>query len=200
MNEHLRIDVDPSTISPTVRKLMERRWTVAEIMALGESIENLEDEHFELIHGEIVPLASKGNFHERLKGTLNIYWARRLPDRIRFIQEATFILNKDTFVEPDFVFFPTAEGLKNLRGDNALLAVEVADTSLSYDLGRKRRLYASFGIRELWVINAVKLTTHVFSKPMAAGYSERRIVPPSETLIPDFTPELAVCLSELEQL
>jgi len=200
MNKHTRIDVDPPEISPVIRRLMQRRWTVAEIMAQAEHEENLEYEHFELVDGEIVPMAARGIFHERLKGTLIIYWARRLPDNIRFVPETTFILNQNTFVEPDFVFFPAAEGLTNLRADTALLAVEVADSSLSSDLGRKAKLYARFGIRELWVINAVKLVTHIFRNPQADGYGERLVVAPTDTLTPSFASELAVCLGSLKQL
>ena len=51
-----------------------------------------------------------------------------------------------------------------------LLVVEIADFSLRYDIGRKAALYASFGIRELWVIDAVRLTTRVFREPAADGY------------------------------
>ena len=43
--------------------------------------------------------------------------------------------------------------------------VEIADSSLRYDIGRKAALYASFGIRELWAIDAVRLTTCVFREP-----------------------------------
>ena len=47
-------------------------------------------------------------------------------------------------------------------------------SSLRYDIGRKAALYASFGIRELWVIDAVRLTTRVFREPAADGYRDAR--------------------------
>ena len=49
------------------------------------------------------------------------------------------------------VVYPSAIGLEGLQGPNALLVVEIADSSLRYDMGRKADLYASFGIREFWV-------------------------------------------------
>ena len=54
-----------------------------------------------------------------------------------------------------------------------LLVVEIADSSLRYDLGRKARLYARFGMRELWVIDAVKMTTRVFRDPSPKAIAKR---------------------------
>ena len=52
------------------------------------------------------------------------------------------------------MIYPRATGTRGLAGANVLLVVEIADSSLRYDIGRKAALYASFGIRELWVIDA----------------------------------------------
>jgi Uma2 family endonuclease len=46
-----------------------------------------------------------------------------------------------------------------------LIVVGIADSSLEYDLGRKAQLYARFGVRELWVIDAVRLMTRTFPAP-----------------------------------
>ena len=80
-----------------------------------------------------------------------------------------------------------------------LLVVEIADSSLRYDVGRKAALYASFGIRELWVIDAVRLTTRVFREPAADGYRETRDFAASDPLVPLLAPEaFALRLDELE--
>src|SRR5205823_9067139 len=99
------------------------------------------DERIELIGGEIVPMSAKGNQHEILKTALTIYWARRLPSHLLFTTETTFRLSTDTYLEPDFVFYPAAEGRAALTAANARLVVELADSSLGYDLGRQAGLY-----------------------------------------------------------
>ena len=129
-----------------------------------------EDERIELIGGEIVPMSPKGNQHEILKTALSIYWARRLPGDLLFTTETTFRLTPDTYLEPDFVFYPKASGIKGLTAATAKLVVEIADSSLGYDLGRKAGLYAGFGIAELWVIDAVRLSTHIHRDPTPSGY------------------------------
>ena len=130
-----------------------------------------EDERVELIGGELVPMSPKGNHHEVVKTALLRHWYRLAPDGVDLTPETTFRLSEDTYLEPDVVIYPRATGLRGLTGANVLLVVEIADSSLRYDTGRKAALYASFGIRELWVIDAVRLTTQVFRKPAADGYA-----------------------------
>jgi Uma2 family endonuclease len=174
------------------------RWTVAEIEAMTNAGIFTEDERFELIGGEIVPMNPKGIQHEVLKTMLNLHFAANTPVEFLFTQETTFRLNEDSFVEPDFIFYRKADGLANLNPRTALLAVEVADSSLAWDLGRKARLYANFGIPELWVIEAQSRLTHVHRKPGLEGYGEIGKVPEDQALSPGFTPELTVTLAKLD--
>ena len=130
-----------------------------------------ENERVELIDGELVPMSPKGNRHEVLKAQLNLFFARHVPQNVMFVPETTFRLSETTYLEPDFVFYNSEQALADLRGDSSLLVVEVADSSLSYDRGRKARLYASFGVPELWVIDAVKLAAYVYRGP-EGGFAE----------------------------
>ncbi|MGO8953018.1 MAG: Uma2 family endonuclease [Rhodomicrobium sp.] len=178
--------------------LPRRRFTVAEIEAMVAAGILDEDEHIELIGGEVVPMAAKGNRHEVVKIALNRYWSKRISDDFILAQETTFRLSADTFLEPDFIFFGMQTKLKELSAGNVHLAVEVADTSFSYDIGRKAALYASFGIVELWVIHAVRLETRIHRKPSLTGYQELIDLASDQALVPAFAPELAVTLCELE--
>lgn len=197
MNQQFRKPTLPIA-TQAAEGLPRRRWTVAEIEAMVDAGIIEEDERFELIGGEVVPMSPKGIRHELLKGALNLYWGRRLPDDIVFVPETTFRMSDDTYVEPDFVFYRRADGLAKLSPETALLAVEVADTSLAYDRGRKARIYAMFGVRELWVMNADKLVTHVYRAPGIEGYQELHDLQSDTMVTPDFAPSLAVRLVDLE--
>lgn len=177
--------------------LPRRRFTVAEIEQMVAAGIILEDERFELIGGEVVPMSPKGGLHEVLKTGLMIFWARRLPDDLLFTTETTFRLTPDTYLEPDFVFYPEAGGWKGLTASSARLVVEIADTSLAYDLGRKAALYARFGIAELWVLNAATLAARVHRDPAGDGYRSVRDLPADAPLVPAAAPALAVTLSSL---
>ena len=57
-----------------------RSFTVAEILRMQDAGIIAEDENFELIEGEIVPMQAKSHVHERIKIALNIAIARALPE------------------------------------------------------------------------------------------------------------------------
>ena len=178
--------------------MLRRRFSVAELEAMVAAGILDEDERIELIGGEVVPMSPKGNHHEALRIALNTYWVKRLPDRFVLAPETTFRLTADTYLEPDFVFFDRQTKVADLRPGRAHFVVEIADSSFSYDIGRKTALYASFGIPELWVIHAVRLETRVHRNPSLTGYQSMIDLPSDQPLAPAFAPELAVTLSELE--
>ena len=197
MNTHFRPQHLPLT-TQAAEGLARRLWSMAEIDAMVAAGILMEDERFELIGGEIVPMPPKGNRHELVKTALNLHWAARIPPDIRFTKETTFRLNETSFLEPDFVFYRKSVGLVNLKPETALLVVEIADNSLAYDLGRKAALYAGSGVREFWVIDAVGLETHVHRGAMAEGYRDKWIVPPNEMLAWDISNAMSVQLGTLE--
>jgi Uma2 family endonuclease len=196
MNEHLRPDRLPGT-TQAAEGLPRRRWSVAEIEAMVARGIIAEDERFELIGGEAVPMSPKGARHELVKIALNRFFQRAAPEHLEIAQETTLRLDKDTFVEPDFIVFPRRLDLKTLNGGAVLLAVEVADSSLAYDTGRKSRIYAAYGVREAWVINARTLTTRVFRQVTRNGYKSARNKAYGRRLEPEHAPELAVSLADL---
>ena len=177
-----------AAIQPRVTRAAEglprRRFTVAEVEAMVEAGVMGEDERVELIGGELVPMSPKGNRHEVVKVALLRHWYRAAPEDCDLAPETTLRLSDDTYLEPDVVIYRRAEGLKGLSGPSVLLVVEIADSSLRYDIGRKAALYARFGVRELWVIDAVKLTTRVFRAPSEQGYEDSRDLGAAERLVP----------------
>ena len=56
-----------------------RSFTVAEILRMQDAGIISEEENFELIEGEIVPMQAKSHAHELIKSALNIAIARALP-------------------------------------------------------------------------------------------------------------------------
>jgi Uma2 family endonuclease len=186
-------------VTSAAEGLPRRRFTVAEVEAMVAAGVMDEDERVELIGGELVPMSPKGNHHEIVKTALLRRWFRAAPAEIELTPETTFRLSEDTYLEPDVVVYPGTSGLRGLTGANVLLVVEIADSSLRYDTGRKAALYASFGIRELWVIDAVRLTTRMFRDPAADGYRSARDFGPADRLTPQIAPEaFALRLDELE--
>jgi Uma2 family endonuclease len=187
-------------VTTAAEGLPRRRFTVAEVEAMVAAGVMEEDERVELIGGELVPMSPKGNEHEVVKTALLRRWFRLVPDDVDLTPETTFRLGEDTYLEPDVVIYPCVLQPKDVRGPNVLLVVEIADTSKRYDMGRKARLYASFGVRELWVIDAVKLTARVFREPAAGSYGQMRDVSTAQRLAPLYAPDaFTLRLQELKR-
>ena len=173
-----------------------RSFSVDEIPRMQDAGIISEDENFELIEGEIVPMQAKTHAHELIKSALNIGIVRALPDRLWLGVESTIYLSPNTFVDPDLVVYPKGIMLEEVKGSDILLAIEVAVTSLPYDRGLKAGLYARHGVRELWVIDAQDRRAFIHQGPEAGGW--RSIVErgPAHPLTLPALPSFSVRLSD----
>jgi len=139
----------------------------------------------------------RGAFHETVKKELSRFWLKRIADDVDVATETTFRLGERDFVEPDFVFWPRALGIRGLTPDVVHLVVEIADSSRDYDLGRKAAIYAGFGIPAYWVIDARTCVTRIHREPRDGAFQYAAEVPHTEALTPLRLPGLAVRLAEL---
>ena len=160
-----------------------------------------QQDRFELIGGEIVPMSPKGVPHETVKMELNRFWTKKLPPEISILTETTLYINEHEFLEPDFIFWPRSIAVKDIKPKDIMLLVEASDSSLNYDLGRKAEIYASIGIREYWVVNATKLTVRVHrlaaGETTAGNYPRGKNFAYTQLLTPSLLPILAVRLADL---
>lgn len=180
--------------------LPRRRFTVADVVRMVEVGLIGEDERLEVLDGEIVPMSPKGNRHEAIKTALTRRWGRLCPDSHDFAQETGLYLSDRTYLEPDFIVFSAETRLADVKGPDVLLAVEVADSSLDYDLRRKPRIFASFGVRELWVIDAARRVVHVLRGPGPDGYRAVEQYGPDARLTPEAAPPaFAFALDDLRR-
>jgi Uma2 family endonuclease len=173
-------------------------WTVAEIERMAAGGYFRDEDRFELLGGEIVPTSLKGRRHEIIREALSFRFSRAAPDGVFVASEPQFNLAEDSFSVPDILIRPSRIKTPDIRGNDVLLVVEIADTSLAYDLQTKARLYASHGVREYWVINAATLVTTVHSQPSGPTYAVAREVAPGGLVTPVLAPALAVSLAALD--
>jgi Uma2 family endonuclease len=174
-----------------------RLWTVGDLRRLEEAGILGHEERVELIAGEIVTMPPKGIRYEVVRNELVLLLADRRPKDVKFAEEPPLTLDGHYEPEPDIILFPAALKVHQVRGDSVLLVVEIADSSLEWDLDTKARTYAAFGVREYWVINANTLETTVHREPAQDGYSRVRTVAAGETLTPSKVPALSVRLADL---
>jgi Uma2 family endonuclease len=197
MNEHFADFPPMPETTQAAEGLRRRPWTVAEIEAMVKAGIIDEDERFELIGGEVVPMLPKGGRHEMIKMELNWHFQRTVSTDLWAAQETTLRLDDKSFLEPDFCVYPRSVFPGDLRGHHVALAIEIGDTSLAYDRGRKIGVYAAFGIPEVWVIDANALTTRVHRALGAEGFRVVFEVGPAEEIVATRVPSVSMCLGAL---
>src|SRR5204862_46858 len=86
----------------------------------------------------------------------------------------------------------------------ALLVVEVADTTLSYDRNTKASLYAASGIADYWIVNIPGQQLEVFRDPVpdasarfGVRYSSRTILVAGDVVSPLALPAAQVPVADL---
>ena len=175
-----------------------RAFTIADMDRMVEAGILESDERIELIAGDLVPMAAKGSRHESIKAALVLRWGRVCPIDFGFVPETGLRLDPHNYLEPDFILFSRSKRLAEVRGPDVLLAVEVADTSLDYDMHRKP---LAFGVRELWVIDAARRCVHRHADAGPDGYGDIREYEPRERLKPRHAPDaFAFAIDDLEDL
>jgi Uma2 family endonuclease len=181
--------------------LDRRAFTIADLERMVEAGILAPDERVELIGGELVPMSAKGARHEAIKAALVLRWGRACPDDFLFVPETGLRLDAQNYVEPDFIIVARTKRLAEVTGPDVLLAVEVADSSLDFDLHRKPQVYAAFGVRELWVVDARRRLVHRHDEVTAEGYARVDVVDAATRLVPRHAPEaFALALDALEDV
>ena len=126
----------------------------------------------ELIDGEIIDMSPIGVLHAAIVDVLARHFGRRTGESVFVRCQNPLRLDDISEPEPDIAILrPRADFYMTAHpgASDVLLVIEVADTSLAYDLGTKVPLYARHGIPEVWVIDAATRQTRVFRRPVGSG-------------------------------
>ena len=130
------------------------------------------EDRVELIDGEIIDMSPIGVLHAAIVARLASYFSQRLGATAVVWCQNPLRLDDSSEPEPDIsILRPRADFYTTSHPGAAdvLLVIEVADTSLAYDLGTKVPLYARHGIPEVWVIDAATRRIRVFRRPVGGG-------------------------------
>jgi Uma2 family endonuclease len=141
----------------------------------------------ELIEGEIYFMNAQHSRHARIKTELAIELAirlRELGSELAPIVEASTRISDDSLPEPDIVV-TSYKGPHVVPLDTVALLIEVSDTTLETDLGRKADLYAKAGVPEYWVVdvNENRVLMHANPRSDGSGYDGQLDVPFGERLL-----------------
>ena len=175
-----------------------RRFTVDEYLALGAAGILAKEERIELLDGEIICMAPIGNRHQH-----SVDWVAHLMGpaigRQAMVQVRGPIQLEDfTMPEPDIAVIRrrSVNDLAPVLPSDVYLLVEVADSSLEFDLGEKLARYAAAGIPEVWVANLRDGELVVNTNPEGAAYANIRVIPLGGRVSPQAFPDVMLELAD----
>jgi Uma2 family endonuclease len=164
-----------------------RRFTIHDYHRMGEAGIFHEDDRVELLDGEIVEMSPIGTRHTGGVNRLNALFTRRFGRRAVVSVQNPIVLDDYSEPQPDLTILAARSDYYSTahpRPADVLLAIEVSDSSVSYDRTIKLGLYARKHLRELWLIDIPGGAVDVYRRPSSSGYREhqrltrgRRIAP-----------------------
>lgn len=154
----------------------------------------------ELIEGVIFEMSPQQSIHSYLKieVALRLRLALETMGRALLVySEPTVAMPPNSAPEPDIVVTGEMPGKGFLSLANIALLVEIANTTIEHDLGRKAALYSSRRVPEYWVLEVDAACIHRHWAPGPQGYSERDRVALGEPCASVTMPELVVATTGL---
>ena len=161
-----------SAVQPHVAKL-----TTVEFQLLARSGAFEDYARSELIEGEIIVVNAQYRRH---------FWARRQlvrafdaalgqrADNLIAADECSVALSNDNQPQPDIVLTDEPQGDGPIPLSSVKLVIEIADSTVETDMGRKRALYARHGVPEYWVVDIEGRAIHQMWRPSGEAYIEQR--------------------------
>ena len=167
-------------------------------MVAEGSFDCLGPKKVELLDGEICIMNPAGPIHDDFTDYLTEWsYANGAPDHHR-VRVQCGIACDDNRPEPDVAWLkPGRYGKVRPQASDILLLIEIADSSLAADLKRKRRIYATGGITEYWIMDIPQRQVHVMNRPAGEDYQDYQIIQPPQPLAPTIRPEANLDLQDL---
>ena len=179
-----------------------RHWklTAEQYQRMGETGILNEDDHVELLEGELYAMSPIGSWHNSRVNRFNRQLTAGVGDRAIVQVQGSFRLSSNAEPEPDILvlrfrsdFYETA-----LPGpEDVLLLIEVAETSLAYDRDFKLPLYAAAGIPDAWLLNHDAMRLEIYREPHNGAYRSVTFVERGGSVAPLAFPDLTIQMVDI---
>ena len=170
--------------------------TVDDLKAMADAGILGEDDKVELLDGVLVEMSPQGARHAAA--------IRRLTNRlVPFATAAGLEVSPQCPLnvvspmgqpQPDLAIVPIGDWESHAA--QALLVIEISETSRAVDLGRKAAIYAAAGIPEYWVLDLTDFKLVVHRAPAGDGYTDIAVLTDADEVTAARLP-LTVAVAEL---
>ncbi|MBM83596.1 MAG: hypothetical protein CMJ78_23810 [Planctomycetaceae bacterium] len=172
------------------------RFTVPEYdFMINAGLFDERQERLELIYGEIVAMPPINPSHSDTIDILNYWSIENTPkDEVRVrIQNDIGLPELNSVPEPDIAWVAAKSYRKERpRGEDVLLIIEVAESSLRTDRTLKAKLYAEAGVQDYWIVNLNEVCIEVYRQPHDGQYQDKTIYKLGDTVHPLAFPDVSL--------
>ena len=180
--------------------LSPRHWTRDEFYRAWELGIFGPEERLELLDGEILQrMSPPPPCAASVSKTAHLLTTAFGPGyHIR--QQLPITLNDQSEPEPDVLVVPGTPddyATRHPGPSEARLLVEISDTTLRMDQGRKLRAYARACIPEYWIVNVPARRLQVYREPVEAGYQSVAYYSEEESVTPLAAPHATISVAGL---
>lgn len=158
------------------------------------------DARTELVDGDVLLMSPQYRPHGFVKDELAFALRlslRQLESSLAVATEVSVSLSEHDMPAPDIALTTEPRGAGAMPLASLMLAIEVSDTTLEHDLGRKAELYAGAAIPEYWVADVNGRVIHQFWRPADGVYAEQRTTAFGEPLKAVTIPDLEIATTAL---
>ncbi|HEY4445470.1 MAG TPA: Uma2 family endonuclease [Steroidobacteraceae bacterium] len=157
-------------------------------------------DRIELIDGDMINMAPIGLNHAAVIARLNRLFVLSAGDSAIVSPGGSVKLSDYSVPQPNLMLLqPRADyyATRIPMAPDVMLLVEISESSLAFDQGAKRALYARHGVAEYWVVDIPGKRVHVYREPMMNGYGEAFERTLTATVSPRALPAIQVTVGTL---
>lgn len=179
-----------------------KRWKfdVDDYYRMAEAGILTEDDRVELIEGEIINMSPIGRRHASCVDRLTMFFAPRLAGKAIVRVQNPFRISSFSEPQPDITLLKARDDFYSQAHptpEDALLVIEVADSSVGYDRKVKMSLYARAGVPEAWVVNLPDDKLEAYSEPLNGSYQRVRELRRGESLTLKTLSSITISVDEI---
>jgi Uma2 family endonuclease len=181
-------------------EVIRRPFTVDEYDRMVEVGILGKEDHVELIEGEILEMSPIGFRHAACVDRANALLTPALVGKVIVRVQGPIRMGDYSKPQPDLILLEPRKDYYAVKGAitrNALLVIEVSDTSIRYDRGPKLRVYAMHGVSEVWIEDLTTDTLLVFREPSGEIYKTQLTLQRTDSVSPLAFPNLRLSVSDL---
>lgn len=177
-----------------------RQWTREEYHRMLDAGILAEDDAIELLNGQIFAMSPQRPPHTTATKRTYDYLKPLLLGGADVRSQSPIALSPASEPEPDIavVEIDVLEySDRHPQPNEIFLLIEVADSTLTRDLGEKAKAYAQANVQDYWVVDVRERVIHVFRQPSGNTYQQKQILSEGDVLSLLAFPDINVAIDQM---